>query len=60
MQPFASGGVYVNYLGAESEEGAERVRAAYGAAKYERLAALKAAYDPANLFRMNQNIRPAT
>jgi len=60
MQPFASGGVYVNYLGAEAEEGAERVRAAYGGAKYERLAALKAAYDPTNLFRMNQNIRPAT
>jgi FAD/FMN-containing dehydrogenase len=60
MQPFASGGVYVNYLGAEAEEGAERVRAAYGAAKYERLAALKAAYDPTNLFRMNQNIRPGT
>jgi Berberine and berberine like len=59
MQPFASGGVYVNYLGAEAEEGAERVRAAYGAAKYERLAALKAAYDPSNLFRMNQNIRAA-
>jgi FAD/FMN-containing dehydrogenase len=60
MQPFASGGVYVNYLGAEAEEGADRVRAAYGTAKYEWLAALKAAYDPANLFRMNQNIRPAS
>jgi FAD/FMN-containing dehydrogenase len=58
MQPFASAGVYVNYLGAEAEEGAERVRAAYGAAKYERLAGLKAAYDPANLFRLNQNIMP--
>lgn len=59
MQPFSSGGVYVNYLGAESEEGEGRVRAAYGAAKYERLSALKARYDPTNLFRLNQNIRPA-
>ena len=55
MQPFASGGVYVNYLGAE---GADRVRAAYGA-KYDRLVALKQKYDPTNLFRTNQNIRPA-
>ncbi|MFN0123094.1 MAG: FAD-binding oxidoreductase [Blastocatellia bacterium] len=55
MQPFSSGGVYVNYLG---DEGDERVRAAYGAG-YERLVALKNKYDPANLFRFNQNIRPA-
>ncbi len=55
MQPFSSGGVYVNYLG---QEGAERVRAAYGAQKYERLVALKNKYDPTNLFRLNQNIKP--
>jgi FAD/FMN-containing dehydrogenase len=57
MQPFSSGGVYVNYLGQES---AERVRAAYGAKKYERLVALKNKYDPTNLFRLNQNIKPTT
>lgn len=56
MKPFASGGVYVNYLG---DEGADRVRAAYGPAKYDRLVAIKQKYDPTNLFRMNQNIRPA-
>jgi FAD/FMN-containing dehydrogenase len=55
MQPFASGGVYVNYLG---EEGPERVQAAYGT-NYERLVALKTTYDPTNLFRVNQNIPPA-
>jgi FAD/FMN-containing dehydrogenase len=54
MRPFATGGVYANNLG---EEGEERVRAAYGA-NYPRLAALKAKYDPDNLFRLNQNIRP--
>jgi FAD/FMN-containing dehydrogenase len=58
VQPFSSGGVYVNYLGQEADEGAERVRAAYGPAKYERLVALKNRYDPTNLFRLNQNIRP--
>ena len=59
MQPFSPGAVYVNYLGAESDEGEGRVRDAYGAAKYQRLAALKARYDPTTLFHLNQNIRPA-
>lgn len=58
MQPFSSGGVYVNYLGQEADEGAERVKAAYGPAKYERLVTLKNKYDPTNLFRLNQNIKP--
>lgn len=53
LAPHASGGVYVNFLG---NERAERVRAAYGAAKYERLVELKARYDPGNVFRLNQNI----
>jgi FAD/FMN-containing dehydrogenase len=55
MEPFSAGGAYVNYFG---DEGHERVRAAYGAAKYQRLARLKQRYDPRNRFRFNQNIRP--
>jgi FAD/FMN-containing dehydrogenase len=47
--------VYVNFL---MEEGEDRVREAYGAAKYERLKSLKRRYDPGNLFRRNQNIPP--
>jgi FAD/FMN-containing dehydrogenase len=58
MQPFSSGAVYVNYLGQVADEGAERIKDAYGVAKYERLLALKKQYDPTNLFRLNQNINP--
>ncbi|HXH89479.1 MAG TPA: BBE domain-containing protein [Gaiellaceae bacterium] len=53
--PYATGGVYLNFVG---DEGQERVRAAFGEAGYARLASVKAEYDPTNLFRMNQNIRP--
>ncbi|HKC75928.1 MAG TPA: FAD-binding oxidoreductase [Chloroflexota bacterium] len=56
MQPFAAEAVYVNYLGSEGED---RVKAAYGSAQYERLVALKNKYDPTNLFRLNQNIKPS-
>jgi FAD/FMN-containing dehydrogenase len=55
MAPYLADGVYVNYLG-ELEEKA--IRAAYGK-KYERLAVLKAKYDPTNFFHMNQNIKPS-
>jgi FAD/FMN-containing dehydrogenase len=58
MQPFASKAVYVNYLGRETDEGADRIREAYGAEKHDRLVALKRKYDPDNVFRLNQNIRP--
>lgn len=56
MQPFATGGVYVNFLG---DEGRARVEAAYQPASLARLARLKTAYDPANFFSSNQNILPA-
>ena len=55
MGPALTGGTYVNFL---SDEGDDRVRAAYGE-KYDRLVALKDAYDPTNLFRLNQNIVPS-
>jgi FAD/FMN-containing dehydrogenase len=50
-------GAYVNFV---NDEGEARVRAAYPGATWDRLAAVKAAYDPTNLFRRNQNISPAT
>ena len=55
MGPFIADASYVNYLG--GDEGAEGLRAAYGA-KFERLSLLKLKYDPRNVFRMNQNVRP--
>ena len=54
--PFASGSVYVNFM---PEDESDRVEKAYGA-NFRRLAEIKRRYDPANLFRMTQNIRPAT
>jgi FAD/FMN-containing dehydrogenase len=53
LAPFDTGGVYVNFT---ADPGAEH--AAYGEKKYARLKALKAEYDPANLFKLNQNITP--
>jgi FAD/FMN-containing dehydrogenase len=53
--PYALGGVYVNFM--TQDEGA-RIPAAYGR-NYERLARLKHKYDPTNVFRINQNIKPA-
>jgi FAD/FMN-containing dehydrogenase len=53
--PFATGGVYVNFL---TQEESARIPAAYGS-NYARLAAIKKQYDPDNVFRVNQNIGPA-
>jgi FAD/FMN-containing dehydrogenase len=55
LHPYSAGGAYVNMM---MDEGQERVRAAYGD-NYDRLAQIKAKYDPQNLFRVNQNIQPA-
>ncbi len=52
MRPHSTRGAYLNFT-------EDRVRDAYGAAKYARLVALKDRYDPENLFRLNQNIRPS-
>jgi FAD/FMN-containing dehydrogenase len=56
MEPFSDGSRYMNFAGMQ-EEGDSMVRAAFGP-HYARLAALKAKYDPTNLFRLNQNIKP--
>ena len=54
IHPYTAGGAYINMM---MEEGADRIKATYGD-NYGRLAAIKATYDPANLFRVNQNIAP--
>ena len=56
LHPYAAGGAYVNFL--MGDEGEERVKKTYGD-HYERLVAIKNKYDPDNLFRVNQNIKPS-
>ena len=55
LHPYSAGGAYVNFM---MDEGEDRIRATYGK-NYDRLAKVKKRYDPANLFRVNQNIKPA-
>jgi hypothetical protein len=55
LHPYSAGGAYVNMM---MEEGQDRIKAAYRE-NYDRLTQVKTAYDPNNLFRINQNIRPA-
>jgi FAD/FMN-containing dehydrogenase len=55
LKPWAMDSVYLNFIG---EEGEERIVSSFGNENYQRLARIKAQYDPGNLFRLNQNIRP--
>jgi FAD/FMN-containing dehydrogenase len=55
LHPYSAGGAYVNFM---MDEGDERIAATYRG-NYERLAEVKAQYDPKNLFHINQNIRPS-
>jgi len=55
VHPFSAGGAYVNFM---MDEGEERVKATYRK-NYDRLAQIKAKYDPDNFFNVNQNIKPA-
>ena len=57
MRPFSPGSDYVNQIAQGTDDGSERIKAAYGA-NYERLVTVKNEYDPKNLFRHNQIIKP--
>jgi FAD/FMN-containing dehydrogenase len=56
MEPYSPGGLYLNFAGL-GEEGESLVKDGYGE-NYKRLVALKNQYDPGNMFRLNQNIKP--
>ena len=58
LHRYSAGGAYVNMMMDAADEGPDRVRASYGE-HYDRLAQVKRTYDPTNLFRVNQNIKPA-
>ena len=57
MAQHSTGGLYLNFPGF-GEEGEDLVRASVGATTHQRLAAVKAQYDPSNLFRLNMNVSP--
>ena len=56
MHPYFAGGAYVNFM--MDDGGEDRVKASYRG-NYERLVAVKNKYDPANVFRVNQNLKPS-
>jgi FAD/FMN-containing dehydrogenase len=56
LKPWSTGAVYLNFIG---NEGQDRIVAGYGQDNYDRLAQVKAEFDPGNVFHLNQNIKPA-
>ena len=56
LAPHTTAGVYLNFT---SDEGDQRVRDMFGPERYAKLVALKDRYDPENVFRLNQNIKPS-
>jgi FAD/FMN-containing dehydrogenase len=59
LAPHSTGAVYLNYVGQEERDADSLVRSAFGS-NYDRLAQIKRKYDPTNLLRLNQNIKPAS
>ena len=57
LQPYSTGAVYLNFIG---NEGEDRIVSGFGRDNYDRLTRVKAEYDPANVFRLNHNIKPWT